>query len=384
VKPSPGETPSVEVVTAYRFYMYELARQLEMRNALRQLHTALPARLIPEVSRRFVRSRPQLAAPRHVLGRAFPTVDRYLNRAVLADLDRWAARGLRGAPVVTALSACGTATLRRAADRGARTVCDRGSWHILEQKAVIERESERWGVPGPSFDNWIVERELEDYEIADRIFVPSTVSARSFFRRGFSSTKVRVVPFGADLRVAPPEDSRNRLSIICVGQVDLRKGHQYLVAAYRSIRRQGTSLRLVGPINRPFLDWLRILEDDIEVMGPVSRSCVMQEMTRAGIFALASVEEGLALVIPQAMSCGLPVVATDATGVADLIDDGVEGFIVNTADEDALAKALQALLNDPQRALAMGRAARNKIESLKGWHAYGDRALAEFASVTNK
>ena len=373
----------MEVVSAYRFYMYDLARELAKSGALKQLHTALPSRLIPEVSHRLVRSRPVLAGLRHLLGRTSPQVDAFLTRAVYADFDRWTARGLRGASVVTALSACATATLRRASANGAKTVCDRGSSHILDQKAVLDEESEKWSLPGPSFDNWLIDRELQDYESADRIIVPSTASAQSFFRRGFDSHRVRVVPFGADLQLFAPTSHRpsHNMEIVCVGHIGLRKGQQYLIGAYRRVRRRGTSLRLVGVVDRRLLQRLRVVEDDIRVVGPVPRSDVPREMRRASIFALASVEEGLALVIPQAMSCGLPIIATEATGASDIVDHGVEGLVVPTGDEDALAEALERLLDNPDEALEMGRAARTKMESFGGWQAYGQRSLKEFTEL---
>lgn len=374
---------TVEVISAYRFHMFHLAGELERRRSLCRLHTALPARLVPEVSRDLVRSHPLLAAPYHVLGHRVRRLEPRMRRMVVSDFDRWVARGLQHAPVVTALSSFGTRALQRAAADGSKIVCDRGSWHILEQKAVLERESARWGIPGPAFDPWIVDRELTEYDVADRIFVPSSTAAASFHRRGIQALRIRVVPYGVDASAFRPSANcaQEDATVISVAHVTLGKGHQYLISAYRRVRRPGSRLRLVGDVDRRLLARLRVTDDDIDATGPLKRPEVACQLQRAGIFALASVTEGLALVIPQAMACGLPVIATDATGVGDIVEDGVEGLIVPTGDEGAFAEALESLLDDPERARAMGKAGRRKVEKLGGWESYGAHALAEFEAL---
>jgi glycosyltransferase involved in cell wall biosynthesis len=95
-------------------------------------------------------------------------------------------------------------------------------------------------------------------------------------------------------------------------------------------------------------------------------------MSRSHVLALASVEEGLALVQGQAMACGCPVVATMATGAEDLFTDGVEGFIVPDRDAAALAGRLQQLADDPALRGRMSAAALARVKHLGGWDRYGE------------
>ena len=67
----------------------------------------------------------------------------------------------------------------------------------------------------------------------------------------------------------------------------------------------------------------------VRATGPVSRGKVIEELQRASVFVLASVHDGFGLVLAQAMACGLPVIATEATGIRELITDGVEGIVVS-------------------------------------------------------
>jgi glycosyltransferase involved in cell wall biosynthesis len=96
-------------------------------------------------------------------------------------------------------------------------------------------------------------------------------------------------------------------------------------------------------------------------------------MDRSHALVLPSVEEGLALVMAQAMACGCPVIATVATGAEDLFTDGVEGFIVPDRDVTALAARMQQLSDDQTLHSQMRAAALERVKALGGWDDYGDR-----------
>ena len=96
----------------------------------------------------------------------------------------------------------------------------------------------------------------------------------------------------------------------------------------------------------------------------------------ADVFCLLSIEEGLALVLLQAMAMGLPVIATPNTGAEDLIEDGVHGFIVPARDSEAAAPRLQQLADAPELRRQMGARARARVAEGFGWADYGARARA--------
>ena len=79
-------------------------------------------------------------------------------------------------------------------------------------------------------------------------------------------------------------------------------------------------------------------------------------------FALPSLAEGVSNTVLEAMASGLPVIATDVGGNADLVVDGRSGCVVPAADVAAMAAAIMSLAIEPERAAAMGRAGRAKVE----------------------
>jgi glycosyltransferase involved in cell wall biosynthesis len=80
------------------------------------------------------------------------------------------------------------------------------------------------------------------------------------------------------------------------------------------------------------------------------------------VFALPSLAEGISNTILEAMASGLPVVATEVGGNADLVTREVSGLLVPAADPEAMAAALLRLARDPARAAAMGEAGRARVE----------------------
>ncbi len=311
--------------------------------------------------------------------RLVPRADPFLSRQVVRDFDRWSVRQLGNPNVVSALSGFATSALERSAALGIATCCDRGSWHILEQRKVLDAESARTGAPREYFDPYMVDRELREYELVDRIVVPSEPARLSFLRRGVDPSKVVKVPYGVDVRAfTPPSARRHPGAIVSVATVGLTKGQRYLVEAFRSLHSSSASLTLVGPMDPGWDVRLDLARGDVRLTGAVPRARVVEELQHASIFVLASLQEGLALVISQAMACGLPVIATEATGVRELVDDGVEGFVVPAGDAQAIAESLAVLLDHPERAVEMGRAGRARVESLGGWDEYGSRLLQVF------
>ncbi len=372
----------VTVLSAYPFHMVDQARQLYQAGVLERMVTAVPRSRVG-LPGEMVSARLRWSAFRRVARRAGRRTDPVLNRAVVRDFDRWASSHLGEPTVVNGLSGFATETLSRACARGITVFCDRGSWHILEQKRMLDEEADRIGAPREHFDAFMIERELREYRLADRILVPSESARQSFIRRGVDAERVVKIPYGVDVSAfSVPTSERCPGAVVSVATVGLQKGHTHLLDAFRMLSVQNTSLTLVGTVTPGWYKRLRLDQPGVRTTGPVSRSRVIDELQRASVFVLASVQEGLSLAIAQAMACGLPVIATEATGVRELITDGVEGIIVpSPPDAQALAEAMDCLLSDSERARAMGAAARRKVESFGGWDRYGRQLVKSFRDV---
>jgi glycosyltransferase involved in cell wall biosynthesis len=359
--------------------MVDQARQLYHADVLERMVTAVPRGRVG-LPRDLVSIRLQWSAIRHVARRATPRVDPMLAREVVRDFDRWAVSHLGEPSVVNGLSGFATETLSRASARGVTVFCDRGSWHILEQQRVLDEEADRIGAPREHFDPFIVERELREYQLADRILVPSEPARQSFIRRGIDASRLVKAPYGVDAGAfSVPTEERCFGAVVSVAPVCLQKGQLHLIQAFRMLSSRNASLTLVGPVAPGWGKRLRLDQAGVRATGQVSRSRVIEELQRASVFVLASIHDGFGMVIAQAMACGLPVIATEATGIRELITDGVEGIVIPAPpNAQTLAHAIDTLLSDTDRARAMGVAARRRVESFGGWDRYGRQVVAAF------
>ena len=105
------------------------------------------------------------------------------------------------------------------------------------------------------------------------------------------------------------------------------------------------------------------LSDTVRFAGYQNQDEVAQALSHSAIFVLPSFAEGVPVVLMEAMAARRPVVATRIAGIPELVEDGLAGRIVPPGDGAALATAVCDILDNPDRAAAMGRAGRQKVEA---------------------
>ncbi len=383
----------VTQIVSGRFHHFHLARQLDRRGLLRAIWTGYPRvklRDERDIDPARIRTNPAwylayVAAMRTPGVRSLPGFVNRLMEAQHDSTDRAAAAGITDPTIVAALSGSGLHAGRRAHARGGRYVCDRGSSHIAYQRDLLTEEYRRWGAAPPRFSDAIVAKEEAEYAEADRITVPSGFVLSSFIERGVAAEKMRLIPYGGRLdRFAPVgTPDPDRFTLLFVGALSLRKGLPYLLQAFDRLRHPNKRLRIIGSPEPGIEAVLASLPTDgVEFLGQVPNTELARHYSTADVMVLPSIEEGLAMVMGEALACGCPVIATRNTGAAELFDDGVEGRILAIRDVDAMVDALTALADRASSRDRMRAAARARIERIGGWDAYGDRWAALVAELS--
>jgi glycosyltransferase involved in cell wall biosynthesis len=168
-----------------------------------------------------------------------------------------------------------------------------------------------------------------------------------------------VAPGNADVR----ESEGDRPRIVMVGRLQAPKDPITLVRALAMIRETAFEALLVGdgPDRSVVEEEIRRLgiEPSVHVLG--NRSDVHELLATADVFALSTRSEGLPLSILEAMAAGLPVVASNVGGVAELVVQGETGMLVPPGDPGALAETIEGLLGDQPLARRLGEAARMRV-----------------------
>jgi glycosyltransferase involved in cell wall biosynthesis len=145
------------------------------------------------------------------------------------------------------------------------------------------------------------------------------------------------------------------------------KGQALLIDAVEQLRGRGLNVEttLVGDgVGREALARgvrERHLEDVVRLPGSVGQDEIRGYYEQADIFVLPSFAEGVPVVLMEAMAMGLPVVSTRIAGIPELVEDGVNGFVVAPGRVDVLVDAMKQLAADPELRRRMGERGRAKV-----------------------
>jgi alpha-maltose-1-phosphate synthase len=256
-------------------------------------------------------------------------------------------------------------------------------------KASLE-ECDRFSIKkselSPLLPMALIHRMEREYEICDRIVVPSTLAHGSFAEFGYADKAVVVFPGVDDQFFSPrPHQGRQELFRVCfAGRVELAKGVGYLLQAWKRLALSNAELILAGEV-RPEMHALLQTHADSSVRktGFLPARELLKFYRKSDLFVLPSVNEGLAQVLLEAMACGLPVLATELSGAKDCATEGMEGFIVPARDVDRMAETIQWCYQHREETRAMGRAARAKIESQFTLNHYNQRMIALYKGLAS-
>lgn len=372
-----------------RFHLFNLAQQLLKHDYLSQLITSYPkfevvkygipravvsSILIKEVMERGWRKLPEFL--KNIYN------PQYLIHEVFDLIASWR---LRSADIVTSGSSISLHTMRRAKKRGAITIVEHGSSHISYQDKILREEYKIHGVALSPFQvphPKILKKELREYEEADYIAIPSLFVKRTFLEYGIPEKKLIHVPYGVDLGSfgqIPKEDDTFR--VIFAGGMSLRKGVHYLLQAFAELNLPNSELMLVGAMNEEIEPFFKKYAGKFNYVGKVPQAELYKYYSRSSVFAMMSIEEGLALVQPQAMACGLPVIATTNTGAEDIVREGIDGFIIPIRDTEALKQKLTYLYENPQICETMGRSAKERVSTGFTWDDYGKKIITAYKTI---
>jgi glycosyltransferase involved in cell wall biosynthesis len=214
--------------------------------------------------------------------------------------------------------------------------------------------------------------------------------------RGLSAARFRLVPYGVKAPVGTPEYSRKDLEkllnreiqgtvLLTLGRLVKRKGVSWFVGAVMSRLADSTvyivagggeerasiaeSARRAGIGDRVFL--LGAVADEVKELLYATSDIFVQSN-----IAVPGDMEGFGLVVLEAASYGLPVVASNLEGLKDAIRDGQSGFLVAPGDADAYVRKLDELTRDPTGRKRFGQGAREYVIANMSWGQVADRYLA--------
>jgi glycosyltransferase involved in cell wall biosynthesis len=215
---------------------------------------------------------------------------------------------------------------------------------------------------------------------AEAIVCPTEYLA-SLIRKQTDQVRTVIIPNGFDLyRFDPSREKNGR--ILLVSRLFERKGLQYFLRAIDGLDHQH-EIHIVG--DGPYLETLRTIaaqmRANIRFWGWLDNtSPELKELYETSrIFVFPSVAENFPIVMLEAMSSGLAIIATKGTGSAEVVGD--TAVMVEMRSPESIKEALTKLMNDPMLCLQLGRAARKRLEENFGWPAVASRYTEAFQTV---
>ena len=170
------------------------------------------------------------------------------------------------------------------------------------------------------------------------------------------------------LSFSEPYSRENPLQLISVGRTYWIKGYNYALQACKLLKENSLAFHytIIGGAGDEELQFLISdleLQECVTLLGRIPQSEVFDRMRRASLLLLPSVEEGIPNVVVEAMALGLPVLSTDCGGVTELIEEGVQGWLVAPRKPNALAEVVLAFSRLSLDKIGEVRlAARKKVE----------------------
>jgi starch synthase len=268
------------------------------------------------------------------------------------QIDKGSRKSLNDADIFLFYNGCGLESARWFRRKGGINIVDVLNSHVLVQEEIMAEEHKRLGLPWRPFHSREVKRRVAEIEEADYVMLPSKFVARSFISRGIPSKRLLHVPYplqkiaGASASKSNHSKDDDIFRVLYVGTISVRKGLRYLIEAFRHLKHPKKELWIVGPVASPSGLENMSMPEGVKFFGPLKGDALQEVYMRATVFCLPSIEDGFGLVLNEALSYGLPVIATENTGIEDLLVDGKGGMIVPIRDSKAISDYLNRLAED--------------------------------------
>jgi len=264
------------------------------------------------------------------------------------------------------------------------------------QCQLLREEYEHLGLHWAETHPEVVAQELREYELADKVAVPSLFVKDSFITQKFPEQRLILNHFGTNIKsFSPGLKQDNVFRVIYAGSLSVRKGIHYLVQAFLKADMANSELCLVGGATMETPRLLTGADERIKLIGHVPQTQLVDYYRNSSVFVMASIEEGMAYVQAQALACRLPLICTTNTGGEDLLrmhgvqpiklEMGIEeypaGYLVPIRNSEAIAICLKFFADNPKLLKEKQEAALELRNQDLSWQAYARRSIEAYKAI---
>lgn len=190
-------------------------------------------------------------------------------------------------------------------------------------------------------------RRQKELELTDIVICASNYVKKTLIYAGVDASKIKVIPLGSPDRPEPHIKKSLRLNFISSGNISYLKGSHHIINVWKENQNilSNHNLILIGSNMLPKEEWEN-LPDNIQVLERLNHADYLEILRDCDVYLFNSYSDGFGMVMTEAMSNGLAVIATRNSAGPDLIEDKVNGLLINPGDESQLLESIQFLISN--------------------------------------
>lgn len=268
------------------------------------------------------------------------------------NFDEWVSKKLTTTDFFHAMPGQCIKSFQSAKKLGIKTVLNHATGPMRQTRDLLTEEYRRVGINIENetiYKESLIHQQEEEMALADYHAVASSNVKEQLVEAGIDQETIWVIPYGVDGTVFSPsydnsysKTGNDTFKIVFAGMLSVRKGIKTLLDSLDSLDQFNIEMHFYGMQSSETEQDIRNYTGKVPLVfhGNVSRKQLAKEFNKAHLLVLPSFEEGFGLVVPQALTCGLPCIVTEAVGSKDLIDHQENGSIIPTGDSLDLANEI--------------------------------------------
>jgi glycosyltransferase involved in cell wall biosynthesis len=261
-----------------------------------------------------------------------------------------------------------------------------GSWLSLKKPAFVRTRHLAIGI----------KKSLTYTLLPHRIVTVSEYVRQLFLARGLPADKVVTIPSGIDTEKFDPARCETSLRrelgisasvpvVVMIAILRFDKGHYYFVHAAKEVLKMVPEVKFLivgdGPQKENIMRYINELNINNNVLMLGLRRDIPKVLSTADLYVIPSIQEGMGQSTMEAMAMGVPVIASSVGGLPELVVDNKTGLLVPPGDISALARAIEELLSDKEKAGRLSDVARKSILRNYTIEKTVDRTLELYAEI---
>ncbi|WP_316851307.1 glycosyltransferase family 4 protein [Pedobacter agri] len=274
------------------------------------------------------------------------------------SFDKWVSNKLdKDVRIVHCYEHAALFTFKKAERFGCFKILEQVSQHHTFYKKLTEQEFKQYPNLRSGYNEKISlksaqirnKRKDDEYDLADLIICNSTFTMKTLIDAGIESKKIVKIPLAYPevFEINRKQKQIDQFTFIYVGSLSLRKGTHILLEVWQKYFFEQKNMRLIlaGSSSLP-KEFTYDLPENVELKGFLNKQELDDLYDEADLLVFPTLADGFGMVITEAMSKGLPILTTNNSAGQDLIENDVDGFIIDAGDADALAKKMLQIVEN--------------------------------------